>query len=388
MPPPAAVGGNPGARIAFAIIPAIVCLIGALIAISVSRGRGVTSLGGGPDPHGTSVGAGGVVPSGERLQWDSWNAGSVKVIGDVNGDGVEDFAGRYNVLDMKTSQSLVFVGAFDGKTFQRIWATPSLGTHEQAGQSSLFGVAANQVLVTDFRAKAHAIDARTGKETRVTAMSDRAQFVCSPSDGPSEIWVEVADKKHVLFDMAKGTATVATTKPPWCAARQATSCSDHSFLDNVCEPSSAERSALYKAGISARTVIRRDGPPIFIGQKTPGTAYPLIVAFDPKAGTFAWQQSVAPDPALAQTLSDYPATLAGGRLFTIYKTTSPEEVHVTAFDPASGKRLLDFKVPRGDQGTEPREIVVTAQRIYVPHWTWLDVFDARDGRFLQTVGMW
>ncbi|MCU1279063.1 MAG: hypothetical protein JWM53_2609, partial [bacterium] len=30
--------------------------------------------------------------------------------------------------------------------------------------------------------------------------------------------------------------------------------------------------------------------------------------------------------------------------------------------------------------------VVGARRVYVPHWTWLDVFDANSGAVIGTIG--
>ena len=383
--PSASYSGNAGARIGVTVGATIMA---AAIAIVVAATRGGGGLGG-PSRSGSGPGSGGVVPPGERLQWGSGRGTSVKPVGDINGDGVEDFVGRYRVLDLGSSKSTqtMFVGGFDGKTFQRIWATPPLGTLEQAGTSTVFAVAGDKVLVTDYRAQAHTLDVRTGKEIRLTALSDRAQFACSPEAGRTEVWVDVADNKHVLFDLAKGTATLAP-KPAWCLARQTVLCSEKSFSDEPCSPTSDERVLFSKLGMSPNVVIRGDGKPVALGTKFPGTPIALIAAFDPKSQAIVWQQSVAPDAASAGHSMDPPATFANGRVYTTYKTTSPAELHVTAFEVGSGKRVMDFKVPRGDEGSEPEEVVVSAQRIYVPHWTWLDVFDAKDGRFIETVGMW
>ena len=43
---------------------------------------------------------------------------------------------------------------------------------------------------------------------------------------------------------------------------------------------------------------------------------------------------------------------------------------------------------RSEDGSGPIWILPSSARLYVPHWTWLDVFDARNGAALGTVGMW
>ncbi len=383
-PSPSVVAGAAGARVAFALVPLVIMVV---VGISIAISSGGGGLGG-PSRSGTGPGAGGVVPSGERMQWASSSRGGL-MITDLNGDGIEDFVGHYRVLDMSTEHSTQseYIGGFDGKTFERIWKTPSLGTLQQAISSTNFGIAAGRVVVADFRSQAHILDLKTGKELRLFALSDRAKTVCSPTDGKSEVWIELADQKNILFNVMTGAATLAP-KPGWCAARQALTCSGRGFSGEPCSATSDESSAFYKLGISPDLVIRGDGRPVVLGNKTPGTPVSLLAAYDPKAMTITWQQTVAPDPASAGSLSEHPATFANGRIYTIYKTTAPEELHVTAFEASSGKRLLDFKVPRGEDGSGPEEIIVTAARIYVPHWTWLDVFDAKDGHHLETVGMW
>jgi outer membrane protein assembly factor BamB len=377
---PAPMPGAGGVRVAMMALPACIAVVIGLV-VAVSAGRGPSRTGSGP-------GAGGVTPPGERLQWDS-NTRPSLVVTDINGDGIEDFVGRYRLLDLSSAQSTQteFVGAFDGKTFKRIWASAPMGTLEQASSSTFVGVAADRVLVTDFRAQAHVLDLKTGKELRVFTLSDRAKSVCSPAERRSEVWIEVADNKHVVFNLATGTAAPGP-KPAWCSPRDGTSCEGHGFSGDACGATSEESSALYKLGLSPDMILRGDGRAIAVATKTPGTPVRLLAAFDPRTMTLAWQQAVAPDPALATSSSFTPATLAGGRVFTTYKTTTPAELHVTALDAATGKRVLDFKVPRGNEGSEARDIIVSAQRIYVPHWTWLDIFDARDGRAIETVGMW
>lgn len=368
------------------LVPVIMMIVLVVIGIVVSV---VTSSRGGLGPSkGSGPGAGGVVPAGERLQWASSAKGSVLNV-DINHDGVEDFLGRYHILDLSTRESTQteYVGAFDGKTFRRIWASPPLGTLQQSMNQIAFGVAGNKVIVTDYRAQAHILDLGTGKVAKVFTLSDRAKEICSPGDTRSEVWIHVVDDKNVVFNLDTGAATLGPS-PSWCRPASGTVCNSSAFLGAPCSPTIDDRTALMGAGMHPEILIRSADRAYAVGRKSAGTAVGMVMAFNPTTKATLWQSAISPDPSNSSFPTSQAATLYEGKLYLTYKSTTPSELHLVVFDGATGKRGMDVKVPRGHEGTEPNEILVTSQRIYVPHWTWLDIMDSRDGRFIETVGMW
>jgi hypothetical protein len=65
-----------------------------------------------------------------------------------------------------------------------------------------------------------------------------------------------------------------------------------------------------------------------------------------------------------------------------------EGARLQAVDASDGRKLWDVEVPRSESGSEASLMRVTKTRVYLPHWTWLDVFDVKDGKELATVGIW
>jgi hypothetical protein len=317
------------------------------------------------------VGKGGVVPAGEHLQW-GWGSGPSAMPAAADGGG-EDLIGAYRVLDLGTSKAPLYVGRFDGKTFRRIWAAGPYGTLSDMGYG--FTVA-GRVLVTDFRSKAHVLDAATGKELHVLTMTDRAREIC-PLRDRAAAWVQVADKQDVEIDL-ETFAMKPGGKPTSCTGDFArTTCQ---FARALCEQGGAPAE-----GAAAVITLKSGDDAVTVGKKTPGTASLLAYA----AGGKGWKTSIAEDDALAKPASfDLPgADLAAGRLVIAYELVH-DGFRLASFDAKSGKRQWDVAIPRSAEGSGPRGITASATRVYVPHWTWLDVFDIATGNVLGTIGIW
>jgi hypothetical protein len=361
---------------------------GSAFVILSSRGSGGSSGKPGSGGFKSSPGEGGVTPPGERLQWDSWSKSLA--IADVNGDGVEDILGRYKILDIASSTQTTFAGAFDGKTFKRIWKTAPLGSHSQSVSATFVGVAGDRAVVSDYQSQVHILELATGKPLLIVKLSDRAQAICSPPDGRREVWVQVADNRHVTIDVAAGRA-ILTPIPAWCEAAARSQCGDGAgepLRGELCETESKDYSKYQSAGFSPQMMIRNDGLAIVVGTKSPGTAIPIVAAVHPETKNILWQQPIAPNPASAQSSAPDTASLVGGRLVTTYTAIEPKQARLVAFDAKTGGRIFDVPIPRSESGSDANFITVTATRIYVPHWTWLDIFDAKTGAYMQTIGMW
>ena len=326
------------------------------------------------DPgSGDGPGSGGVVPANERLQWGFGSGPSVFPV-QIDDDGVEDFVGLYRVFD---GGHTLYVGGFDGATLARKWASEPLGTLSEGLTSTHAALVGSRVLVTDFRSRGHVIDVATGREVATIKLSDRARRLC-PIPGSQEVWVEVEDGKHVAVDLTSARATPSATRPPSCIADFVhPTCG---FARAPCAPSTGDA-----PGTRGIWTFGPDGGLVTLGVKMPGT--PTSVAF--AAGGKGWVATTAADPAIemANPFDGLGADLAGG-LFVAAHALVEKGARLVALDVKTGERRWDVPIPRSASGSPPRGLTATETRVYVPHWTWLDIFELKTGRVMGTVGMW
>jgi outer membrane protein assembly factor BamB len=322
---------------------------------------------------GDGPGSGGVVPENERLQWGIGGGPSV-FPAHIDDDGVEDFVGLYRVFD---GGHTLYVGGFDGATLKRKWASAPLGTLSEGVTSTHAALVGSRVLVTDFRSRGHVIDISTGREVATITLTDRARRLC-PIPGTGQVWVEVADDKHVAVDLAAARMTPSSAPPPTCVADFARPICG--FAHAPCAASTADA-----PGTRGIWTLGPDGAAVTVGVKTPGT--PTAVAF--AAGGKGWLTTIAADPAieLANPFDTLGADLAGG-LFVSAHALVEKGARLVALDARTGERRWDVAIPRSASGSPPHGLTATEARIYVPHWTWLDIFELKSGRVIGTVGMW
>ncbi len=383
MPPPSAGTGaaltTPGASAnAFVVLGAglvMLCLIGGVLAAALA-GRG----------HGSSAarpGGGGTVPAGEHLQWSS--NGMNVVPARIDGDAIEDFVGRYVILDLAgQSTQTLFVGGFSGATFDRVWKAGPYGTLSEAAGATHFTVVGDRVAVADFRSTLHVLDVTTGKELRSVHLSDRARSVCGPLDGRKQVWVELADRNNQIVDLESGKSEAAA-RPAWC--RSAGS-GLHSCGGARAACRDEDMSAPKQGGVRVDLMFSEGSLTVATGHKEPGTPTPLALGFDAAKKTTTWTATIPSDPAAAGGINHGSGDLAGGRFFTAYELAGQKGSRLVSFDAKSGARLWDVPVSRSESGSGVDGLAATATRVYVPHWTWLDVHDAASGKLLGTVGVW
>lgn len=323
-------------------------------------------------------GSGGVVPRGEHLQWASSVKHSVVPIR-LDADEVEDFVGAYHLFD--GGKQTFHVGAFDGKSLERIWGTPAMS---ELGGGAHVGVAGNRVIATDSQNRIHVLELATGKELALIGMSDQARRMCTPSDGHAEAWIQLADKQHVLVDTSSGTARISP-EPGWCPA-----------VDGDCPPTRTPcRSAQdhtqganhpFKVdGVYTQYLLEEGTLQIAVGTKMPGTPTPMLLGAT--SGELKWKQVLPQDPLGVTGTREIAAELHRGKLYVTHAGASDKPAHLVTVDAASGQRLKDVVIPRGTV-SEPETIEVSDTRVYVAHWTWLDIFDASSSEHIGTVGKW
>jgi hypothetical protein len=127
---------------------------------------------------------------------------------------------------------------------------------------------------------------------------------------------------------------------------------------------------------------------VALGKKHPGTALPIVVGFDPKTKTVRWQESLASGDQAAVAESSTTSimdALAGGRFAAPYELTS-KGWHFAAFDARSGQRTWDISLQSLIGVDEPEGFSLTAARLYVMRTSTLEVYDAKTGALIGTIG--
>ena len=80
------------------------------------------------------------------------------------------------------------------------------------------------------------------------------------------------------------------------------------------------------------------------------------------------------------------ADIADGTLYLVFASTPGPQL--AAIDAATGTTRWQVPIPRADTGSAAGAMTISEQRIYLPHFTWLDIFDRASGKHLATIGRW
>jgi outer membrane protein assembly factor BamB len=319
------------------------------------------------------------------MQWHSHGQPPMPV--DVNGDGIEDVIGFYRNLD--SGDSVMHLGAFNGKDFTRMWKTRALGTLQDQPRAMLSG---KIVAVTDSNNQLHVLDAATGKTRTALQLSDKAESMCASLDKPGEIWVEQVDEAHQLVDLRAGKKQAAP-RPKWCAADvdliANSECWRGEFRRQNQSLSACMSSKDFASadGFKPAYVMAGGNHRVAIGAKHPGTAIPMAAGYTVDGKKVLWsRQLAAPGQRPADGAPEL-ADLLGSRVVFVYELKQ-EGARLASLDAKTGKSLWDVPIPRSDDGSEASTFRVTQSRVYLPHWTWLDIFDTKTGKHVGTIGKW
>jgi PQQ-like domain len=300
------------------------------------------------------------------------------------GGGVEGFVGRIRTQGDDT----LFVAAFEGAKLGIVWKTGPLGTYSQAYQSTYTSVVGRSVIVTDYRANLHVYDLGTGKETRTVKLTDRAKAMCAAPTGKGRVWIEMSDEKDVTFDVDSG-ALSPSARPAWCPqADMSGDCRGWLTRGAPRAGCAGPEGAPKVTGFQALNVIEEGDAAVALGKKHPGTALPIVVGFDPRTKAVRWQESVASGDQAAVSESSTTNTmdaLAGGRFVVPYELTS-KGWHFAAFDAHSGQRLWDIALQSGIGTDDSEGFSLSASRVYIMRSSSLEIYDAKTGASVGTVG--
>ncbi len=245
------------------------------------------------------------------------------------------------------------------------------------------------VVVTDYRANLHVYDLGSGKETRTVKLTDRAKGMCTAPTGKGRVWIEMSDEKDVTFDVDSG-ALSPSARPAWCPQGSGMGSDCRGWLTRGApRPGCAGPEGAPKVnGFEAINVITDGDAAVALGKKHPGTSLPIALGFDPKTKTVRWQESVASGDQTAVAESSTTSVmdaLAGGRFVVPYEITS-KGWHFTAFDAHSGQRLWDIALHSGIGIDDSEGFSLSASRVYVMRTSSLEVYDAKTGASVGTIG--
>ena len=307
-------------------------------------------------------GASGLI--GGRLIWDSV-AGQPQIVAVPGG---EVAIGRVRMEDDQLYIAAVFPATPDLK-----WRVGPLGTYSEGYQSTHFAVVRDRVVVTDFRAGVHLVDASTGRELKKTTLTDRVTSMCPSGAG---MWIGTVDQRGALLDLQTG-ATREAPRPTVC---------DDPWSAPVRHDRGAAATAPKVVGFAAHRTLVDGDVGVAGGVRSPGTAIPMAAGFDPRSAAPRWT-AVLPvtDPSTARASSNEYDALAAGRYVTIYGV-GDKGWHVTALDGKTGARLWDTPLPKLFAVDSIHGIVASGAYVYVVRTSSLDVLAAPSGKRLGAIG--
>ncbi len=322
----------------------------------------------------------GLAALGQRITMDTW--ADPPAVAQVNADGKEDIVGRYTVYE--DGKTRLYVGAFDGVTFERIWAIGPLAEAGAESSATHVAVAGRNVFVADSRATLHVYDLATGGETKAVKLTDRAEQIFAAPNASGDAWLKMSDKKDVSYD-GKAGSLKPSTAPAWMPEKL-------KFPDSFdCEmhfrnPGAHARCIPKKAVPAVPTFEAQNGlvegdDAVAFGTKSPGTRTPMLAGFDAKTKKLRWSVPVSGDALGVQEGAPKVGDLVGGRVVVAY-ATSGGDGRIAAFDVKTGHRLWEAAAPKTTIGV----LTMTPTRVYVPASPVIRVYDAQLGRLLGSIG--
>ncbi|MEO6419372.1 MAG: hypothetical protein ABIP39_08210 [Polyangiaceae bacterium] len=330
----------------------------------------------------------GVFPTGTLgATWlDSFSA---PIAANVNADGIEDFIGPYALRE--GASLTTYVGAFDGKTFERIWSVGPFGARDIASRKTKIAVAGGRVLVLDSRSQAHLYEMKDGKAVKNFAFPS-ADGLCSPQSATAEqtIWVRAITppKNGYFIDGLTGNGK-AGDPPSWCRdARRRPADSGDSGMTYA---SILDFKAITKVPGMRWSRAIADGPDgVAIGTLT-GSDEPYFVGFDTTTKAFRWQKALKAMMAGADNTASKQAEIPA--LTDLYERKfywqyrDGQVTRLAALDAVTGLKLWDASLPPGLAATT---YTLGSSRIYLVRQEDdrfpVDVLDSKTGAFVGSLG--
>lgn len=335
----------------------------------------------------------------------------------IDGDAEEDAIGDCDVVHAGSGVNHVehFPCAVDGRTMRRTWVAPSAGM----GHQGVLARVGNRVLARTLRTRLQVLDLSTGERVLTFEQPPRGADVCVPDPEGSVVWLGAGSGGGAELDLRTGRMTERTW-PPECPSRWISRCVMTEKKPCGPAPTDAETATLDQRGIQPHAFLRTDASLLVMGSvwqpatrrsgvpPKPEFSEPVVGALDPSTSALLWLTSASgenllrqetraelarrqemqfasrlPDgrggplpsdnafPALHWRASTGAATVVGGVLFLTYVD---DIQHVAAIDVATGQRLWDRGLTRGEA-----PFLVSNGRLYARDDPGLAVIDTRSG---------
>ena len=316
-------------------------------------------------------------PSPSRFGWDD-NGGPPTVV--VLG-GKEHVIGR--IRDRTDGADALNIAVFAADTGAERYRVGPLGSYSDGYRATHFAVVDGRLVVTDFRSTMKIVDLATGAVQKEVALTDRAEQLCLTSEAGDtpQLFLSQVDRRDFRVDAA--AAALHEAKPP-------KDCEDLRWYGRDGDPRAKRSDRLKRApkvdGFEAQAVHLSGDLAVARGVKSPGTAYPMAVGFDPKTHAVRWKTAVASvDLASVRERDNAQDGLAAGRYVATYGE-GQELWHLTAFDAQTGARLWDHKLRSVFAVDWLQGFAVTETYVYLVRMSSLEVHDAATGALVATIG--
>jgi len=318
----------------------------------------------------TSINVGNMFWKGPRLIWD--HAGGA--LTPIKIGGVEHIVGR--VRSLGSGQDQLTIRMIASSTLKDRFSTPDLGSYAQASRAVRFAVVGERLLVSDGRNRLNVYDFTRGKPLKALELTDRVEQLCPMTDG-RKVWVQVVDKRNLVFDVKDHSSQESATRPGHCP---------RSFYDRYSLPGRPEGVPAVE-GFAAKRLFDDPEFPVVLGAKSPGTPLPQAVGFEPGSKRVRWHKLVATvDPTTVRTgMSRWYGGLAGGRFVTVYGVGT-KGWRVVALDARGGDQLWDKQLKKIFAVDSINGMTVTDGFVYVERTGSLDVLRASDGKLVGSIG--
>lgn len=330
---------------------------------------------------------------------------------DVNSDGNRDVVSPVRYVQDNDSYHLA---AFDGLSGNKLWESERFGNHDDAtgGTTALHHTT---VVQSDSRGNISGFSTSDGVRLFKVSLGEKLKGLCA--NGATSLAVHLADKTWKSMSIDTGEFTPLDGKPEACA-RIATN-TEHGQID-IDYSKDHRRGHVRKVSIEGMKVretvalLNQPGRYIALGYKASGTRIPMLALFhdaeldvpaeDPEQVatkkkkrhrkskknrrpefTVDWAETLpALDPLGVKEGAPELVVANSQCVATIYEPndTSP---HLVCFDPASGARKWDSKLPKRTTYVLSG-LDITEKRIFVSQWSELDAFDIDTGERVFKVG--